>query len=308
MSYKGGDKQKRRQHTGRKNHNRDKYSDEGGHHRQDNASESSEFSDARSIKVKVYEDTVECFKYAPIDYSIPKPLFYTLEKLGEDKRDLVSILKAGEKMQVFIENIDTLNLAKRLLDEGNTTSQHLMILNMASKYKPGGGVRSGQAAQEEELFRRSNLFQHLVQEYYELDNSDLILNRDVIVIKDSNYKLIPRSYKLCSLAVAALKNPPLKRDGTYQDPNHYTLMYNKIHAIFKIAYLNKMDTLVLGAIGSGCYHNPVDIIAKIFREMVVKFDGCFKTVSFAVLCGRDTTNFDTFKEEVEHGFIADTRY
>lgn len=36
-----------------------------------------------------------------------------------------------------------------------------LVLNMASPKRPGGGFRNGSAAQEENIFRRSNYFQVL---------------------------------------------------------------------------------------------------------------------------------------------------
>ena len=58
---------------------------------------------------------------------------------------------------VKVENVDCLVAAERLLKEG----YHPAILNMASRQNPGGGVQTGAGAQEENLFRRSNLFQSL---------------------------------------------------------------------------------------------------------------------------------------------------
>ena len=60
---------------------------------------------------------------------------------------------------VKVENIDCLLAAEKLLNEG----YHPAVLNMASRQNPGGGVQNGAGAQEENLFRRSNLFQSLYQ-------------------------------------------------------------------------------------------------------------------------------------------------
>lgn len=60
---------------------------------------------------------------------------------------------------VKVENIDCLLASEKLLKEG----YHPAVLNMASRRNPGGGVQTGAGAQEENLFRRSNLFQSLYQ-------------------------------------------------------------------------------------------------------------------------------------------------
>ena len=304
MAYRSD---KRRQHKGRKDQSRDKYNDGdggGGHWRHDEFQE--QINDARSAKVEVYNNTVNFFtKAAQFDYVVPRPFCYTIESLEADKRDIKPILADGETMNVFVENADTLVLTKRLIDEGAKMGE-TMYLNMASKFKPGGGARSGASAQEEELFRRTNYFLHLPADLYELDTGDFIFSRNVITVKDTDYKYLPSRFWSNALAVAALKRPPLHNDGSYKDPRHYEIMYNKIHGMFKIAYLNGQKHLVLGAIGSGAYGHDAYTIASIFREVIKEFNGCFKTVAFAVLCGRDRYNYDTFKEEVENGFKLDT--
>ena len=63
------------------------------------------------------------------------------------------------KTIVKIENIDCLLAAEKLLNDG----YHPAVLNMASRQNPGGGVQTGAGAQEENLFRRTNLFQSLYQ-------------------------------------------------------------------------------------------------------------------------------------------------
>lgn len=159
-------------------------------------------------------------------------------------------------------NIDTLEMAKKLIDEGAKMAE-TMILNMASKFKPGGGVRNGVGTQEEDLFRRSGYFLHIPPDLYELKTGDFIFSRNVIVIKGTDYKFLLNRFWCNALAVAALKNPPLNNDGSYKDPSHYDIMYNKIHGIFKIAYLQGQKHLILGSLRCGAYgndalHNCID--------------------------------------------------
>lgn len=298
------------QHKGRKNQNREKYNGGGGGHwRQDNRQE--RYDAAREKRREAYEDTVTYFtKQAQFDYVVPRPFWYTFESLDADKREIKPILAEGEKMKVFIENMDTLDMAKQMIDEGAKMGETIFI-NMASKFKPGGGVRNGAGAQEEELFRRTNAFLHLPIDAYELDtdldNCETIFSRNVIVVKDTEYKLLPQRYWCNMISLAAIRHPPLKQDYSYRNPKHAEVMEKKIHGIFKIAYHQGQKYLVLGAIGSGAYGHDAYFVAKMFRKALKKFDGCFKAVGFAVLCGRDTYNYDTFVEEVQEGFKADTQ-
>lgn len=65
--------------------------------------------------------------------------------IGETKRDVI--------------NSDCLEEGIKLLDAGYNPA----ILNMANRQNPGGGVRNGAGAQEETIFRRTNIFRSLYQ-------------------------------------------------------------------------------------------------------------------------------------------------
>ena len=71
---------------------------------------------------------------------------------------------------VEVVNSDTLDLAQQYAEEGH----RVLVLNMASDYKPGGGVRSGKTAQEECLFRRSNAHMTHPEEWYPLGPTHIV--------------------------------------------------------------------------------------------------------------------------------------
>ena len=56
---------------------------------------------------------------------------------------------------------DSINVALRLKREGKNP----VVLNLANAFHPGGGVVHGSVAQEEDLFRRTNMYISLVPEY-----------------------------------------------------------------------------------------------------------------------------------------------
>ena len=60
---------------------------------------------------------------------------------------------------IEVINSDCIKEGIKLSDAGYNPA----ILNMASRQNPGGGVQTGAGAQEENLFRRTNLFQSLFQ-------------------------------------------------------------------------------------------------------------------------------------------------
>lgn len=100
-------------------------------------------------------------------------------------------------------------------------------------------------------------------------------------------------FPVSMLASAAIKNPELIKGRYIQED--YIMMKNTIENIFKVAYLHKKETLVLGALGCGAYYNPPMIVISIFNEYLKKYNGCFKNIVFAVYSRRDK-NFDLFNE------------
>ena len=71
--------------------------------------------------------------------------------------DASDVAPCGEKTLVNVMNEDCLVVADYLTFLGYNP----VVLNMASPTNPGGGVMKGSGAQEENLFRRTNLYRSL---------------------------------------------------------------------------------------------------------------------------------------------------
>lgn len=200
-------------------------------------------------------------------------------------------------MEVNINNEDTLVMAEKFVKDGLNPA----VLNMASNFKPGGGVRNGSSAQEEELFRRSNYFKVMYEEGYPLGKSDIIYSPKVTVIKDEHYKNFnkERRFDVAMIGCAAVRNPKITTDDSENSQcqfvykGDYNLMKYKIESIFQTAYYHNNDSLVLGALGCGAFHGPSHVIASIMKEMVEKYNRCFKKIGFAVLSKGDK-NYEIF--------------
>jgi uncharacterized protein (TIGR02452 family) len=179
------------------------------------------------------------------------------------------------KTQVSIINADCLEQA-HLLDNP-------LVLNMASYKTPGGGVKEGSAAQEENLFRRTNLFVSLywLKSFYPIPTYGGFYSNDITVFRESDYKLMNDPFKISVITIAALKRPELV-DNVMND-NDLSIMKKKIQCIFELAYTKKHENLVLSAFGCGAYGNPPEQIAKLFKEVIEQdFSGCFRNIVFAI--------------------------
>ena len=202
------------------------------------------------------------------------------------------------KTIVKIENIDCLLAAEQLLNDG----YHPAVLNMASRQNPGGGVQTGAGAQEENLFRRTNLFQSLYQftpyasnfglhksKYqYPLDrNFGGIYTPHATVFRGTEqegYPLLETPFQMSFIAVAGINRPRLASPEQII-PELIEPVKNKMRTIFRIGLLHHHDSLVLGALGCGAFRNPPSHIAKLFHEVMEEpeFKNKYKLLLFAIL-------------------------
>ena len=201
--------------------------------------------------------------------------------------------------EVAVWNSDSIDAGKRLLDEG----YNVAVLNLASHRNPGGGVMNGSAAQEESLFRRTNLFRSMYQftpyaeEYglkrsryqYPLDRRNGgVYTPGATVIRDARLRLLAEPYQLSFIAVPAIAHPNVTRDGLLTD-EMADLTRQKMRTIFRIAAHHDHDALVLGAFGCGAFRNPPRHIALLFKEVMqeTEFTGRFRKIVFAILEDRN---------------------
>lgn len=173
------------------------------------------------------------------------------------------------------------------------------VLNMASSRRPGGGYKTGAAAQEENIFRRSNYFQSLEDPQridrqrawrYPLGLLCGVYLPSVIVFRgpeDEGYPFLERPVALDFIAVAAIAKPTVRvlEDGTQRlGQSDADLMRAKMALILDIALAHRHDSVVLGAFGCGAFGNPPEHVALLFRE-VLSADAyrCrFKHICFAI--------------------------
>lgn len=246
-----------------------------------------------NLLMNVYDDTKE--QFSKVDQSTIKPS--TLFDINSLKVDLTEELPTFET-EYLVVNQDSLDMAVEFCNDGLEP----MVLNMASDYKPGGGVRSGKSAQEECIFRRTNAFMTHPEDWYPLESNQVIYSPEVKVIKDSDYELMDDDdhVTVSMIAVPAIRQPDLKYGTTYHDEDRY-LMTSKIESIFKIALMMGRDSLVLGALGCGAFHNPPNEVSQIFKSMLNCYGKYFKRIGFAILCVKDSDseNLKAFKSIVD---------
>ena len=230
-------------------------------------------------------------------------------KLDEPDESILynSEIKLKPAVEIFktvysVENEDCLKTAIRLQNENP------IVLNMASRHVPGGGVEGGAGAQEESLCRSSNYTATLYKQWknYPLDrNFGAVYSPDVTVFRGTEsegYPLLENPFKTNFVAVAALRNPELA-DGKYTSADRERTL-NKIRTILNVAALHGHTTLILSAFGCGAFHNPPSEMALLFKQELESstYKGRFKKVIFAIKADHNDSqneNFNSFKKGFE---------
>ena len=272
---------------------------------------------------QIYQETIaDCFEgefHEPGESKLYK---------SEIHLDLQQVTTTETKLSVV--NNDCLVVGKQMQDEGLNPA----VLNMASAYRPGGGVLNGARAQEECIFRRSNLFMSLylfdrqmydlviepnmdgmyelsfIQQGYPMDeNFGGIYSADVTVFKDGKYEWLHNPYQTAFISVAAMNvNRALRQgenilvDGRLSDCA-VAITKNKIRTIYRIGILHGHDSLVLGAWGCGAFGNPPEQMAQLFIDVLNEdeFRGGFKDIRFAIIEDHNSKgrNYQTFKNVID---------
>lgn len=225
-------------------------------------------------------------------------------------------------ISVKVVNQDTFNAAIDLA-AAVPNGGRVVVLNLASDVRAGGGWLKGAMAQEEALCYRSSLSLSLHRRYYPFPDAFTgLYTPDVVVIRGdvpSGHQLLvphvaPGGLPVVSvLSIAALRNPETtdvsavapkgsvqRRDFAKVDDRRVTK--GKMRLCLRMAASKGHQLLVLGALGCGAFNNPVDDVAMCWREVLDEAEfggGWWKAVVFAVLDRRGEGNFGVFKEVLE---------
>jgi uncharacterized protein (TIGR02452 family) len=196
-----------------------------------------------------------------------------------------------EETDIEIENTDTVTATLRECAAG----YRVLVLNMANAEQPGGGFSRGAKAQEEDLFRCSNLSKTLTEDLYPMLGTDIIYSPKVHILRDAKYNNIEDPPEVGFVSIAAHQNPYVNPHGMLSN-SIYDITKCKIHMMFHLGLIQKYDCLVLGALGCGAFNNPPHEIAKMFCEICSIYAQQFKRIIFAVMSNTGNDNCHIFQQ------------
>lgn len=215
------------------------------------------------------------------------------------------------------ENMDSFSLARKRYEDCSYMfdakgPKEILVLNLANAVNPGGGVRRGAKAQEEDLCRKSSLLLSLegqaASRYYNynrifhtsMGSDAIIITPKVEIIKDENGNLLDESVIVAVMTCAA---PCLINGMEGMSQQQYEdMVYNRILGMLRCAAYMGYKNLVLGAFGCGAFGNDAKVVSDLFYKVLKEFDfdgmkekDMFRRIDFAVLSrGAAQYNFKEF--------------
>ncbi|CAG8737185.1 27194_t:CDS:2 [Dentiscutata erythropus] len=278
----------------------------------------------RQFRVGVQKETIKAFKELGYTHAETKKLIaldgpkiaaeIEKAKFYKDASALAREVVAEKQEIPTIEvvNMDCLLEALRLKKLGFNP----LVLNMASNTNVGGGYKTGAGAQEENLFRRTNLFEYhepKKNEWYPIPESGGIYCPNATVIRSSEedkYSFLEVPEKMSFVAVAALRRPKIISNPSGEHtihPEAKTKTRKKIQAILNIGLEN------------GAYRNPPNVIAQLFYEVIsAEYAGggenlprTYRHISFAIIDDHNANkkhntegNYIPFQRRFANGIIV----
>ena len=222
----------------------------------------------------------------------------------------------GSGCKYNCERVDSYSMAVKRRDSvlaaGGSDADRVLVLNLANPVNPGGGVRKGARAQEEDLCRKSSLLLSLesvtASRYYQYNRSlgtfmgsdALMITPKVEIIKDENGELLDDTV-ICSVITCAA---PMVTYGieNLTEREYIEMFRHRIDIMIRCAAYFGYRRLVLGAWGCGAFGNNARIVSDMFASVLrqldfngYRADDLFDSIDFAVLDhSADQYNFNEF--------------
>ena len=200
----------------------------------------------------------------------------------------------------------------------NLHGREFAVLNFANAFVPGGGYVEGCSAQEENIFRRTDLHFSLYRSQTNLSGSqytqhmstlinaeglnprvymDFADNKHNVVIRgpeSDGYTFLPRNeiFPFVELRAAAwdLRGVDNLRQSVFMEDCR-----RRIRAQLLTLKDNCVRCVVLGAFGCGAFQNPPSLVAEIYVEEISRMRSDFDVIAFAIIMSPD--NLSAFQDK-----------
>ena len=220
--------------------------------------------------INVFQDTLEISKNLP----------NRSQTTRHTTQEIIGPYLSEFENNIIVEPLDTVSAIQKWSQVGRVCA-----LNMASYKRPGGGVENGARAQEECLFRCSNLFDVVSKDFYPLGDYECLYTQRSLFFKDKDYVQIePIQCDVITLAAINL-NDKAKYDPVQNLYNYENLTREKIRLMLSVPQSWGAQYLILGAWGCGVFKNDPEKIAQYFKDAIIGegYGSLYKKIIFAVI-------------------------
>ena len=271
----------------------------------------------RTRRVIILIDTLEKFKTNTVNY-------YELAKNNMLRWCKYTKPRDPKGLEVIVVESDWGEMALKCTKEYGSI---FACLNMANSRKPGGGYEHGAAAQEENMFRRTNC-------HFSIDRNMLIPNK-----QKTSYRYTADMHALISAKkdITYLGYHPricIKDKETYDEDdvdlknfgytelsnNNIFLFYElrcaaayldikngakfekeemrkRIEAQFTTLKINGIRHAIMSAFGCGAFHNPPKEVAELYKECLERYKNDFDVIAFPIYyAGNGPNNYPDFRQ------------
>jgi uncharacterized protein (TIGR02452 family) len=214
--------------------------------------------------------------------------------------------------QISVTAESTADAAKRLVqDEGVA---RVVALNFASARHAGGGFLGEAKAQEEDLARRSALYECLLSQpvYYGANRAEssllytdhIIYSPDVPFFRDQRFEFMEKPFLVSLITAPAPNAGALLPREPKAGPKIRATLESRAAKVLAVAAAKEHRCLVLGAWGCGAFRNDPVVMADIFARHLASpaFAGAFTRVVFAIYSrGPRDSSFPAFQARFSKG-------
>lgn len=248
---------------------------------------------------------IKHYEYCAINYSneIINSIINTTTYIGDEQGNIDNINNITsfyDTKFIFLDSF-TQDVVVKYQDREN-----IAILNFSDFTLPAGKFFKGSTVQEESLCHNSilaNVLYHFDKTFYnenkKFKNGGYYANR-ALYSKDVLFINSDKPVYVDVITCAAPNLNYVRRFNKAHIELNNDILDSRIKFILNIAKDNNVKTLVLGAYGCGIFGQDAKLVSETFKKYLLnEFQNVFKEVLFALPKGKNTYNYNTFKEVID---------